>query len=65
MAKQADLTRLGTKVSFVRRNGLRATGKVTDHRHLQNGLWVDVDSNSDRKRNPAITTVRPSQLSRA
>lgn len=55
--------KVGTKVSFTRRNGQAATGRVhSDLRVTSKGNWLAV--NIGDKKTPQIVQVRPSMLSR-
>lgn len=61
--KEVKTTR-GTPVSFKRRNGKKATGKVYGTYDAANGFWVQVNTAAPRQ--PAeITNVRLSELSPA
>lgn len=53
--------KLGTKVSFIRRNGQKATGRVAGTDKTTRGEWVAVNTAALGK-NPCITKKRPSQL---
>lgn len=55
--------KIGTKVSFTRRNGEKATGRVAGTDQTYRGEWVAVNT-APLGKNPSITKKRPSQLKR-
>jgi hypothetical protein len=55
--------KIGTVVTFVRRNGQKATGRVAGTDQTDRGEWVAVNTAAKGK-NPNITKKRPSQLKR-
>jgi len=59
-----NLPKIGTRVSFTRRNGDFAVGKVHDNDDTgASGPWVAV--NIGDKKKPHMVNVRPTQLTRA
>lgn len=54
--------RIGNTVSFVRRNGEKAQGKVVDIQKGSTGDFLHV--NVGDKKNPKITKIRPSQATK-
>jgi len=55
--------KIGTQVKFTRRNGATVTGRVSGAKwEAGKGDWIPV--NTGDKKNPAITQVRPSQLTK-
>ena len=59
--KPPKLPKVGASVSFKRRTGATATGRISGSDMKPNGLWVAVNT-AARGKNPQITSVRPSQL---
>lgn len=62
MASEQPKFKNGQTVSFIRRNGVKATGRVcgTDH---SVGTWIAVNT-AEKGKNPQITKLRPSQLTK-
>jgi hypothetical protein len=59
MAKK--FMKIGTHVEFIRRNGMRATGRVARTDDKANGRWVAVNTAAKGK-NPEVTYVRESKI---
>ena len=55
--------KIGTVVTFIRRNGQKATGRVAGTDQTDRGEWVAVNT-AEKGKNPNITKKRPSQLKR-
>lgn len=55
--------KIGTPVSFIRRNGQTAHGRVAGSDDTLNGRWVSVNT-AEKGHNPDITKKRESQLTR-
>jgi hypothetical protein len=61
MATKTPKLKIGTKVTFTRRNGAQATGRVSGTDDLPNGRWVAVNT-APLRANPQVTKLRQSQL---
>ena len=55
--------KIGTRVSFIRRNGHSAEGRVAGTDDECNGTWISVNT-AGRGQNARLTSLRPSQLTR-
>jgi hypothetical protein len=61
MTKKSNVSKVGSTVKWTRKNGEKATGRVTGVKDQPNGRWVVVNTAAPRK--PVeLSLVRESQL---
>ena len=61
MATKAKTLKIGTKVSFVTKNGLTLAGKLVGFEQKPNGKWASVNV-AEPRQTPVLRFVRESQL---